>query len=174
MKKVIAVVLPLLILCAASFAQDDDSADSDASASDFLKELSASAEPEPKPEPPAPEPVAEAGDEEEDDADAESEAAVKPPKPTAGGDQWADQQLRKKIIFRYTAIGLDVLGAGMFAYGIYENSNVTKYTKQYTKGGKEKYYKDIPAAESSVTKRNVAYILGSAFLAAGITIHIFF
>jgi len=72
--------------------------------------------------------------------------------------------LRKKI-FRYTAIGLDILGAGMLAYGYYEETNVAKYVDEYAKE---------PEAESAATRRNIAYIVGGALLASGITIHIFF
>jgi len=72
--------------------------------------------------------------------------------------------LRKKI-FRYTAIGLDILGAGMLTYGYYEETNVAKYVDEYAKE---------PEAESAATRRNIAYIVGGALLASGITIHIFF
>jgi len=72
--------------------------------------------------------------------------------------------LRKKI-FRYTAIGLDILGAGMLAYGYYEETNVAKYVDESAKE---------PEAESAATRRNIAYIVGGALLASGITIHIFF
>ena len=72
--------------------------------------------------------------------------------------------LRKKI-FRYTAIGLDILGAGILAYGYYEETNVAKYVDEHAKE---------PEAESAATRRNIAYIVGGALLASGITIHIFF
>ncbi|MCL2182622.1 MAG: OmpA family protein [Chitinispirillia bacterium] len=72
--------------------------------------------------------------------------------------------LRKKI-FRYTAIGLDILGAGMLAYGYYEETNVAKYVDESAKE---------PEAESAAKRRNAAYIVGGAILTSGITIHIFF
>ena len=71
--------------------------------------------------------------------------------------------LRKKI-FRYTAIGLDVLGAGALAYGYLENSNVIKHIDK----------NDPQEADRAVTRRNAAYIAGGAILAGGITIHILF
>jgi len=69
----------------------------------------------------------------------------------------------KKTLF-YTAIGLDVLGAGLLAYGIIENGNVNKLIND----GK---YSDSERAE---TRRNTAFIAGGTLLAAGITIHILF
>jgi len=74
------------------------------------------------------------------------------------------QNERKKKIFFHTAIGADVLGAGLLAYGIYENTNIKKYVD------KDKF----SSAEKSLTKRNAAYIAGGALLATGITIHILF
>jgi len=71
--------------------------------------------------------------------------------------------LRKKI-FRYTAIGLDVLGAGALAYGYLENSNVIKHIDK----------NDPKEADRAATRRNAAYIAGGAILAGGITIHILF
>jgi len=89
--------------------------------------------------------------------------------------------LRKKI-FRYTAIGLDVLGVGALAYGVYENSNVVQYTKpiDYTNKAEHKdevrrgRMKDGAEAERAVTRRNVGYILGGALIASGVTVHILF
>ncbi|GBU20839.1 hypothetical protein R80B4_00726 [Fibrobacteres bacterium R8-0-B4] len=173
MRRAVTIILPLLILGATSFAQGQ-SASTDAesgASSDFLKELKAAAEPEPEPES-EPEPSAlesVADDSSEEDAVAESAAAVKP----VAGDKPRDQQALRKKRFLYTAIGLDVLGAGVIAYGLYENSNVSKHTKQYSKNGK-KYYEDIPAAEKAGKMRDAAYIIGSVFLASGITVHILF
>jgi len=158
MKRALAVILPLLILSAAAFAQDS-SADSESETSDFLKELSKAAEPEAS----SASETAEADSGE--DADEEDNVAVKPPVP-GRADSPEDRQARNKKIFRGMAVGFDVLGAGLFAYGIYENSNVTKTVQ---KNG-NKYLKD----ENAATKRNVAYIVGTVFLASGITIHILF
>ena len=80
--------------------------------------------------------------------------------------------LRKKI-FRYTAIGLDVLGAGALAYGYMENSNVVENTKRIDEVGRG-HIKNGPEADRAVTRRNVAYIVGGALVAAGVTIHIVF
>jgi len=81
--------------------------------------------------------------------------------------------LRKKI-FRYTAIGLDVLGAGALAYGYWENSNVEKHVKHIDNDGLLGHIADGPEADRAATRRNVAYIAGGTLLAAGITIHIVF
>ncbi|MCL2242776.1 MAG: OmpA family protein [Chitinispirillia bacterium] len=71
--------------------------------------------------------------------------------------------LRKKI-FRYTAIGLDILGAGALAYGYLENSNVVKHIDK----------NDPQEAKRAETRRNAAYVAGGVILAGGITIHILF
>jgi hypothetical protein len=76
-----------------------------------------------------------------------------------------EQRLRRKKIFRYTAIGLDILGAGMLAYGYFENNNVVKYVEEHAKE---------PEAERAATRRNAAYIVGGSLLLGGITIHILF
>jgi len=92
------------------------------------------------------------------------------------------QRLLRKRIYRYTAIGLNVLGAGALAYGYFENGNVVKYTAEHEgtrKGddGKPRpvtYLEDGPEAERAAVRRNAAYIAGWGLLAAGITIHILF
>jgi len=60
----------------------------------------------------------------------------------------------------WIAIGFDAIAAGMLAYGIYENGNVTD-------GSRSK-------AERAKNNRNAAYAIGAAALLSGITIHIFF
>jgi hypothetical protein len=75
----------------------------------------------------------------------------------------AKRERFKKGTF-YVAIGADVLGAGLVAYGIYENANVRKYN------GKEEFRN----AEKSVKSRDAAYIAGCALILSGISIHIFF
>ena len=64
----------------------------------------------------------------------------------------------------YAALGADVLGAGLTAYGIYEDANVRKHSD------KEKF----TAANRSARNRNAAFIAGGTFILSGITIHIFF
>jgi len=75
-----------------------------------------------------------------------------------------EEREQKKRTFFYTAIGLDVLGAGLLAYGIYENMNVGNLVGD----------KKFTDADRAVTRRNAAYIAGSVILAGGITIHILF
>jgi len=75
------------------------------------------------------------------------------------------QRLRRKKIFRYTAIGLDILGIGALAYGYFENNNVVKYVEEVAKE---------PEADRAATRRNAAYIVGGTLLVGGITIHILF
>ncbi|GBU22004.1 hypothetical protein R80B4_01906 [Fibrobacteres bacterium R8-0-B4] len=86
------------------------------------------------------------------------------------------RKLRKKI-FRYTAIGLDVLGAGALAYGYLENNNVVKHTEVVgvdDYAGLYDHMANGPEAERAATRRNAAYIVGGVLIAAGITIHIVF
>jgi outer membrane protein OmpA-like peptidoglycan-associated protein len=75
----------------------------------------------------------------------------------------ASRLLRKKI-FRYTAIGLDILGLGAFAYGYLENNNVV--TQINNDNG--------PEATRAATRRNAAYAVSGALIASGISIHIVF
>jgi hypothetical protein len=78
------------------------------------------------------------------------------------------RKLRKKI-FRYTAIGLDVLGALSFAYGYMEDGNVARRVDESTPAEL-----DYPEAARSATRRNAAYIVSGVLLASGVTIHILF
>jgi hypothetical protein len=89
-----------------------------------------------------------------------------------------NRKLRKSI-FRYTAIGLDILGAGALAYGYMENNNVVKHTKvtssvKSADGASLGRIADGPEADRAATRRNAAYITGGALVAAGVTIHIVF
>ncbi len=90
-------------------------------------------------------------------------------------EKTAKQRKLKKKIFRYTAIGLDVLGAGALAYGYLENSNVVKHKESVgTDEEGRNIMADGPEAERAATRRNVGYIIGGTLLAAGVTIHIVF
>lgn len=81
----------------------------------------------------------------------------------------SDGALRKKI-FRYTAVGLDLLGFGALAYGYIEENNVAKNVKHIDKG----HIKDGPKADRAAVTRNAAYITSGVLIAAGVSIHIFF
>ena len=61
----------------------------------------------------------------------------------------------------WVGVGLEVLGAGLLAYGLYEDSNVKS-----TNG--------LPDAKRHARNRNIGYILGGAFLLNGISVHILF
>jgi len=64
----------------------------------------------------------------------------------------------------WTAIGLDIIGAGIIAYGIFENENVISFDD---KG-------DLLQAEKSAKNRNIAYTVGAFVLATGVFFHIYF
>jgi len=76
----------------------------------------------------------------------------------------------------YVAIGLNVLGAAMIGYGIYENGQAkTAFDKYSERGQTSEYYeKTWKDAESSRDKRNMFFIIGGAVLASGIGVHIWF
>jgi len=72
---------------------------------------------------------------------------------------------RKKKTAIGTAIGFDIIGAGIILYGgLIENNNAEKSVNDFDRAG----------ADGSITARNAAYIIGGALLAAGISIHIIF
>jgi len=75
--------------------------------------------------------------------------------------QTAQQPTRSAF---YMGIGANIAGLGILGIGLYEEMNVRDLIAK----GK------FPAAESAETVRNTCYIIGALFLAAGISIHIFF
>jgi len=76
----------------------------------------------------------------------------------------------------WVAIGLDVLGASLIGFAIYENSEMNKSYERYNRNyGSSEYYEDAwKDADSSRKTRNALYIIGGAFLASGIGVHIWF
>jgi len=70
----------------------------------------------------------------------------------------------KKRTVLLTGLSLDVLGAGLLAYGLYENHSAGNLIK-------DKKFKD---ADKAAKNRNIAYIAGSALLLSGISVHILF
>jgi len=80
------------------------------------------------------------------------------------------QRILRGKIFRYTAIGLNVLGAGTLVYGYFENSNVVRNAERVD----DAHIKNGPEALRAETRRNAAYIAGAALIASGAAIHIVF
>jgi len=64
------------------------------------------------------------------------------------------------------AIGLDAIGAGIFAYGVSQEMNV----KSAVSEGR----RDWAEAETSAKRRNAAYAVGAIMLLSGISVHIIF
>jgi len=79
-------------------------------------------------------------------------------------DRTRERRARRKMIFRNTAIGLDVLGLAAFAYGYFENNNVIKHVEEV----------DGPEASRAAMRRNVAYIISGVLAGGGVVIHIVF
>jgi len=76
----------------------------------------------------------------------------------------------------WVAVGLDVLGAAIIGFAVYENSEVdSAYDRYKIRGNTTDYYdtmwKDV---ESSQKTRNVLYVVGGLVLASGIGVHIWF
>jgi uncharacterized repeat protein (TIGR02543 family) len=88
------------------------------------------------------------------------------PKPDAG----VTQEPPAKKRYTQAAVGLDVAGAGMFAYGLYQERKV----KYYVNDGKYKDRAEYNNAKNAETNRNIGYVVGSVFLLTGISVHIFF
>jgi curli biogenesis system outer membrane secretion channel CsgG len=74
------------------------------------------------------------------------------------------RETAKKRTFLLTGLSLDVAGAGMLVYGLYENNVADGLIK-------DKKFKD---AERPVRNRNLAYIAGGVLLLSGVSVHIFF
>jgi len=78
----------------------------------------------------------------------------------------------------YVAVGLDVLGAVALGYGIYQHINSNKLYDDYKKmpqgNTDEEYNKALKKANDAQQRRNIGYSVGSALLAAGIVMHIWF
>jgi len=68
------------------------------------------------------------------------------------------------------AIGLDVVGVGALAYGLYENYNV----KKVIDNGQYKDPAEYENVKKAARNRNVGYMVGGALLLTGISVHIFF
>jgi hypothetical protein len=64
----------------------------------------------------------------------------------------------------WLGVGLEVLGGGLLAYGLYENRNAENYIRNY----------EWNNARNAITTRDVVYIIGATALLSGILIHISF
>jgi len=64
----------------------------------------------------------------------------------------------------WLGLGLDVAGAGIIAYGLYENGKAKNFIDD----------ENYPKSEKAEKRRNAAYIIGGVVLLSGISVHIFF
>jgi len=85
-------------------------------------------------------------------------------------------ELRKQDKTFLFAIALDVLGAAFISYAVYENGETKKAYNEYKESGHPSgYYEDAwKKTESSRSKRNTFYVIGSTALASGVGVHILF
>ncbi|MDR2582019.1 MAG: hypothetical protein LBC75_00885 [Fibromonadaceae bacterium] len=78
----------------------------------------------------------------------------------------------------FVAVGLDVLGAVALGYGVYQHINSNKLYDDYKKmpqGYSDiEYDKALKKANDAQKLRNIGYSVGSALLATGIVVHIWF
>jgi hypothetical protein len=82
---------------------------------------------------------------------------------------------------RWVAVGLDVLGAGMIGFGIYQNSQIVSLRKKYNdipQGSPQSdfnsAYEKVEESQKNQNMRNISYIAGGVLLLGGISVHIFF
>jgi hypothetical protein len=79
---------------------------------------------------------------------------------------------------KWTAIGLDVLGAAGLVFGAYQTMNADNLHSDYKKlpqgTGQDELNSAWKKVESASTMRNVGYIAGGVLLAGGIALHIAF
>ncbi|GBU24311.1 hypothetical protein R83H12_00939 [Fibrobacteria bacterium R8-3-H12] len=76
----------------------------------------------------------------------------------------------------WVALGLDLAGAVLIGFAVYENSEMNKAYKEYNRSwGSGDYYADAwKDAESSRKARNALYVVGGLVLASGIGVHVWF
>jgi len=76
----------------------------------------------------------------------------------------------------WVAVGLDVLGAAIIGFAVYENSEMNSAYDRYNVRGKSGDYYDSAwkDAENSQKTRNMSYVIGGLILASGIGVHIWF
>jgi len=76
----------------------------------------------------------------------------------------------------WVAVGLDMLGAAIISYAVYQNELMKEEYDKYNKGGQSSYYYEDAwgEAETHRSNRNMFYVIGGLILATGIGVHIWF
>jgi len=92
------------------------------------------------------------------------------------GNNTPKKPSKARFRISYWSLGLNVLGAAIIGYAVYENGEAKKaYDKYYVDGQPSSYYeKSWKDVEDSRSKRNTFYIIGGLVLASGIGVHIWF
>jgi hypothetical protein len=108
-------------------------------------------------------------------ADGGLESAESPPESIDAGIGRAKGGGSFELGSLWLAIGLDVLGAAAIGAGVWLNGEAENYHKNYMALGPNSDFNGAQKeVESAATKRNMAYVIGGALLAAGIGVHIWF
>jgi hypothetical protein len=78
--------------------------------------------------------------------------------------------------YTWLAVSFDVLGAAAVGFGVWQDFEVKRLHRDYKalEGEHADYKGAQEKTESAITKRNIAYIIGGAMLAAGVGVHIWF
>jgi len=79
-------------------------------------------------------------------------------------------------ISTWVAVGLDVLGAAIIGFAVYENTEANKAYDNYNiRGYSSDYYENTwKDVETFRKNRNISYVIGGLVLASGIGVHIWF
>jgi len=75
----------------------------------------------------------------------------------------------------YIALSLDIIGAAVLGYGIYQHIHANKLYDDYKKMHKgEDYENALKKSNDAQQLRNIGLTIGGGLIAAGIAVHIWF
>jgi len=101
---------------------------------------------------------------------------VPEPEPTLVPEDAVPKSVQPVKTSFWVGIGLNVLGAAVLGYAVYENGKAKDAFGRYSEKGHPQDYYDAEwkKVEDSRSSRNMFYIIGGAILASGIGVHIWF